>query len=629
MSLSSLKGNLISYDTETTGLNPWPSLVYKKYGMKPARPFAFAFGDQYGNHAYIRWEINPKNREVVPNKAEARWISDLLGDPKIRKVGHNISFDIRMTRLSGIKFDWTLVDDTMFIAHILTGGSFFTYALKPLAQKWLGIEEEDLDKLLASVRKARYPARKAGWAISNEETHGKEHVKSDLWLGDMKLCKAYALDDVDRVMLLFMGMSKILNKEPRLLEIYQTEINLMRKVYLAEARGVRVIPHRLDSLDRFYSEYGKRWEVEVNKHGGKGLNINSSQQLVKLFCVERGYTTRKRTDSGNPSIDAAELARLAKKDKLAKAILECKVSQSMLTKFIKPYRRFMAPQDGCMILHPNFHQIGPVTARFSCSDPNLEQVADEESAKKRADIGLRPREALGVRPNHVLYLPDYSQMEVWIFAFQARDEILMKALLSGEDIHTAVAKPIWGDMPDWEERLLYYRKKGKTLMFLKQYGGTAKAASELLECSREEAQEAIDDFDFKLPGVNRFIEKMSALAEKDGYIENPFGRIYAIDYKYSYKAVNYLVQGTCADILKRAMVRLHDYFNKNCQPTTRWLIPLHDELFIEVHKKDHSMALQKKIIEIMQADYKIVGLPRPLPVKLKISGDVWSNAKEQ
>jgi len=628
MPLTGLRGNILSYDTETTGLNPWNSVVYKKYGMKPARPFAFAFHDAKGNKAFIRWEVNPKNREVIPVKKEAKLLSDILGDPNIIKVGHNISFDIRMTRLSGIDFDWTQVHDTQFMARILTGGSLFSYQLKPLAKMWLGMDEEDLALLMKSVLQARRLGKKNGWAISNKETHGKEHVKSDMWLGDHNLLEVYGNGDSERTILIFLGMYKFFSEEPDLLEIYNTEIKLMRNVYRAETYGVRVFPDKLISLRKFYQDYCNKWKTEVNCNGGKGLNLSSPVQLVNLFCKQRKYVTKKRTDAGNPSVDAAELARLAKKDTLAKAILEYKAGESMLTKFINSYEKFMAPQKDFMVLHANFHQMGTNTARFSCSDPNLEQVAAEDSAKKKADISLRPREALGARPGHLIYLPDYSQMEVWVFAFQSQDKILMEALMSGQDVHAVVANLVWGFKPDYEENKKLYRKKGKTMMFLKIYGGTAKAAMDLMDCTRDEAQEAIDDFDIKFPGVNEFLDRMSRQAETQGYIKNAFGRQYYIDPHRSYIAVNYLVQGTCADVVKRAMNRLSKYFINHCEPSTQWLLPIHDELFIEVHKKDHSRLLQSKIIDLMQRDSNMVGVPIPLPVSMKVSDDYWSNAKE-
>ena len=174
MSLSSLKGNVIGFDTETTGLNPWNSAVYRKYSMNPARPFAFALKDIYGNKAYIRWEVDPMTRKVLRRAEDTRALSAILGDPSIAKVGHNVSFDIRMCRLMGIKVDWTRVHDTQFMAHVLTGGSLFSYALKSLARQWLEMENDKQMALEVSTKKARLEAKKKGWNISNEETHGKK-----------------------------------------------------------------------------------------------------------------------------------------------------------------------------------------------------------------------------------------------------------------------------------------------------------------------------------------------------------------------------------------------------------------------------------------------------------------------
>jgi DNA polymerase-1 len=513
------------------------------------------------------------------------------------------------------------------MAHILTGGSLFNYGLKPLAKEWLGMDDDDLSELMTSVKHNRLQGKKLGYAISNDQTHGKGYIKSDMWLGDKDLCKKYALQDTERTMLLYLGLNKEFKTEPKLYQVYLMEMQLMKVLYKMEGRGIRVFPEVLKKLEGFYKNYYTKWLQELEKLGCIGLNLNSPKQLVDLFCIKRGHSTKNRTDTGLPSVNAAELVRLSKNDILAKAVLECRTSESMLSKFVKPYTRFMARQNGVWVLHPNFHQCGTTTGRLSCSDPNLQQAAAEDSVKKRAEIGLKPREAIGPRPDCMWYLPDFSQMEVWVFAFLAKDQILMDALLSGQDIHMTVAKQVWGNMDDWEMNSKIYRKKGKTMMFLKQYGGTSKAASELMDCSRIEAQEAIDEFDYKLPGVSAFVNQMSAIAEQQGYIQNPFGRKYYIDFRYSYKAVNYLVQGTCAEIIKRAKIRIaEDKFL--IQKNAKLLMTLHDELIIELLKKDDSKRLVNKIIKLMQTDSSKIGIPVSLPITVKVTYDFWSNAKE-
>lgn len=631
MSLQSLKGPVIGYDTETTGLNPWKSAVYEKYGMFPARPFAFVFKDLHGNSAYIRWEVDPKTRKVIKIEKDVKAMSEILGDPKIVKVGHNLSFDIRMSRISGIKFDWTLVHDTQFLAHVLTGGSLFSYGLKALAFQWLEMENTSQKALEENTKKARQAAKKAGWNVSNEETHGvKECWRSDYWLADKELAKLYALDDLEMTMPLFVGLMEELEKNPSLKPVYDGEIAVMKELYRMEANGVNCFPEKLISLRKFYGEYSEKWKKEIEKYGAKNLNVNSPKQMVELFVKQRGNKVYNRTDSGAPSINNDELLRLSEKDPLAKAVLEYKAASSMVQKFINPYERFMAKDSNCWVLHPNFRQ-ATITGRLSCSEPNLQQVASPDSVKKKADIELKPREAMGPRMGHVWYLLDYSQMEVWLFAFQAKDQTLMKALLEGKDVHEAIGKQVWGHLPDWKPGKTIYRKKGKTTMFLKQYGGTAKAGAALFGCSRQEAEDIIDEFDRRLPGVSQYVDRKTRMAEKAGMIENVFGRRYYLEPRFAYKAVNYDIQGPCADMIKRAICRIGPLLRLHKSWEAKMVLTIHDELVIEVSKKS-SKKYGKDIVEAvkkeMQRDSEKVGLPIAIPVGCKITSTTWAEAKE-
>lgn len=631
MSLSSLRGKIIGYDTETTGLNPWASSVYAKHGMQPARPFAFAFYDAFGNAAYIRWEVEPTTRRVCVSARDVRAMSAILGDPSVVKVGHNISFDIRMSRLVGIKFDWTRVHDTQFLAHVLTGGSLFSYALKSLAMQWLEMDNRSQKDLEESTKKARVEAKKKGYKIANEETHGKKECwRSDYWLADPKLLKEYAIDDLRMTMPLYLGMRSELKKSPSLLPVYRGEIAVMKELYRMEAAGVNCFPEKLVSLRKFYQDYSNSWKKKIVSMGAGDLNVNSPKQMVELFVKKRGNKVYNRTDSGAPSIDNDELLRLSEKDPLAKAVLECKASESMILKFINPYERFMAKDKGCWVLHPNFRQ-ATITGRLSCSDPNLQQVASPDSVKKKADIELKPREAMGPKPGHVWYLLDYSQMEVWLFAFQSRDKILMKALLDDKDIHEAVGKQVWGHLPDWKPGKTIYRKKGKTTMFLKQYGGTAKAGAALFGCSRDEAQDIIDEFDRRLPGVNQYVERKTRMAEKAGMIENVFGRRYYLDPRFAYKAVNYDIQGPCADMIKRAICRIGPLLRKTKPWEARMVLTIHDEIIVEVSKKADKKYRSQIIAALrweMQQDSSKVGLPVQIPVGCKVTETSWAEAKE-
>jgi DNA polymerase I len=629
MSLSSLKGKLIAFDTETTGLNPWRSRIYKKHGMAPARPFAFAFCDSEGNTAFIRWEVNPKNRAIVPVKKDIKAMSEILGDPSIVKIGHNLAFDIRMARLSGIKFDWTKIQDTSILAHTLMGGvsGVFGFQLKPLCKEYFGFEDGDEKDLLESVRKARLAAKAEGWAISNKETHGEKYIKSDYWLGDRKLLEKYARQDTERTMLLYRGLIEQTKHLPGAFKVYsETEIPLLKAVYKMERTGIRAYPEKTESLRKFYENYVNSWRLKADKLGGKNLNLNSPKQLVEAF-QKAGAKLTKKTVNGNLSLDADELLKLSSTFPLAKAVLECKAGQSMISKFLNAYDR-LRTDGNPSIIRTSFHQTGTRTGRFSSSDPNFQQLASPDSVKKKADIPLKPREAFGPRDDCFWYMPDYSQMEVWVFAFAAKDPILTKALLAGKDVHEEVGKRIWGHLPDWKPGKTIYRKKGKTIMFLKQYGGGASAYMNFTGCSKSEAYEALDNFDLKFPGVNEFILKITEEVQEKGWIENVFGRVSSVEKSMAYTGVNYLIQGTCADIMKRAMVRVSKRFSRKYHNEAKLLLTVHDELAIEAPKRLLKSALGRDIISDMQTDSKQIGLPVPLPVAMKLTETTWAEAKE-
>ncbi len=631
MSLRSLKGKVIGYDCETTGLNPWNSLVYQKHGMRPARPFAFAFKDLFGNSAYVRWEVDPRSRMVIPVKRDIKDMSEILGDPSITKVGHNLAFDIRMTRLSGVKFDWTRIHDTAILAHILKGGvsGEFSFKLKVLGKAWLDIPDDDEKALMESVKEARHEAKDKGWKISTKETHGDQYIKSDYWLGDKELVKEYALTDVDRALGLYeLLMEAGKEQDPDALALYLgTELPLLRTVYRMEQKGIKCFPEKTESLYKFYMDYANKWRAKADEQGGEGINFNSPKQLVKIFCEDKGYETKNTTPAGKPSVDADELSRLAQTEPLAKSILECKAAESMVSKFLNSYERLRTWNE-VSIVHPSFHQTGTRTGRFSSSNPNFQQLASPDSIKKRADIPLRPREAFGPREGNYWLMADYSQMEVWVFAFAANDPILTKALMAGEDVHDSVGKRIWGTLPDFDKNRKAYRKKGKTMMFLKQYGGGPSAAKNLLNCNENEARKTIDEFDRALPGVNKFIKELTTKTERDRIVENVFGRASTVERGMAYTGINYLIQGSCADIMKRAMVRIDRLLRAKYKGDAYIVLTIHDELVIEASKRLSKKQLCRDIIEAMQKDSKLVGIPVPLPVSMKLTETTWAEARE-
>ncbi len=622
-----IKRGIVAYDTETTGLISAGN--FKRWGFYPARPFVYSFYDDEGNSAYIRWEVDPFTRRVRVNLKDFKALKMILEDPKIIKVGHNISYDNRMSLAIGTKVLGEL-HDTMYMAHVVTGGGMMSYGLKELGVEIAGYSNDDEKDLIEDVKKKRKVAKKKGWCIATKEFHGNKPHKADYWLADRELCKKYALCDAERTMIFYLAWYEQIMNDPNLKQVYQREMRLLPVVSRMENRGTRVFPEDLDRLRKWYENYRDKWQRVADKNGGKGLNPKSPLQMVKKFIDEKKYKPLSYTDAGNPQVNGDFLKHLAenKGDKLAKAILEFRGASHMITGFLNVYDRFRTEEGkNVWILHPNYRQCGPITGRFSCGDPNLMQVASPTTGRRRTEVTLRPREAFGPRPGYLWYLPDYSQIEVWLFSFLAEEKSMMKALMAGRDFHGAVAETVWGKHPEFKKDPAYYRKRAKLLMFCKLYGGGVGKVAYLTDSTKSEAAEFVADFDKELPGVSRFSQEMIDRVERGEKITNPMGRTYAINKRLAYRAVNYLIQGTAADILKEAMIRIDDLFEirwEGCQQR----LTLHDELAMGIPKEYHSKQLMREIIIEMQRDSSKVGIPVPLPVGMKIAKERWSKTIE-
>lgn len=620
-----IKSNVVSYDCETTGLISYGD--EKRWGHFPARPFAFSFFDEDGNSAFFRLEVDPFTRRVIPIKSVLNEIGAILGNKKICKVGHNLNYDIRMARLMAIPFAGP-IEDTLIMAHVVTGGAELSYQLKDLGVKYLDISKDDEIALEEATKKIRRKAKKLGWKIAEGEAFGKKPHKADTWMAPPELLEAYAVRDAERtIMAKMLWLDEIL-KDPQHARVYAREMRLFPIVGRMENRGARVFPEHLKILRKFYQAYMDKWRIEADKYGGKGMNFNSPPQLRQKFIKEKGYQPLKATGKGTPKVDGAFLQSIANRgDKLAKAVLEYNGGAKMINTFIEPYERFRVPEGKNWVLHPNYKQCGPVTGRFSCGEPNLMQVASPDGGKKRTEVELRPREAFGPRPGYIWYLPDYSQIEVWLFAYSAQEPAMIKALLSGHDFHGAIARQVWGDRPDFEKNWVHYRKRGKLIMFCKIYGGGAQAVADLLGCTKEEAAGFIQEYDSMFPGVRTFMKRMVNRVEREGKIYNPFGRVYYIDSRFSYKATNYFIQGSAADIMKEAMIAVDNVLKK--WPGSELLLTLHDELIPEIPLKFHCKKLMRQIVLAMQGDFhKPFNMPNPLPVSMKIATKRWSDTLE-
>lgn len=693
--------NTLIFDTETTGLWPWPSALRQRLGIYPDRPFMFIFTNLDGDTVSFRAEVNPHTRQVRYNKvqAELRWFKKLVSNPDMRVVMHHARFDKAMTIQNDIRANWQCrMHDTRIMARIANPTNEITYSLKPLAKKYLGIGDEDLLALKRELGRARRIAKAKDWAIATKETHGQHPAEADYWLPDLRsLVKTYGEMDGPRTAGLYRFYQKIFDHNKkfggRLWEVYNWELRTMRTAMDMERVGMTYLSEAGQDLKKHYADYMRSHRRSINWMGYKNLNLQSPKQMVELFIDKLGYEAEHETKGGKfenpqPKIDAEQLMVWARgsaagadvdgdaKDgcKLSRHVLEWKAGKKVI-EYIDSYEFFKCVRaDGSALLHPAWDSAGARTGRFSCHDPNTQQIASAETSRRHSHIRARQRECYGPRPGYVWYMPDYSQIEVWVFAFEANEASMKEALLSGSDFHLSTARAAWHDRNDfctcgrWKEveqemrrnkkfilvwdiektkhkkgcLIKWWRQRAKMILFSRLYGGGVEKIAFLIRCTKREAKRFIAEFNTNLPGVKTYMDDTIQRVRDTGVLVNLFGREYPIDRNLAYKAVNYQIQGSSAEIMKRAIVRVDEHLVKSYPGTwtrdeegyedylgSRVIGTVHDELISEIHKHDHSKRLMREIISLMQRDSHVVpNLPVPLPVGMKWTTTNWSEAKE-
>jgi DNA polymerase I-like protein with 3'-5' exonuclease and polymerase domains len=682
----------MAIDTETTGLDPWGKMGVDRE-VWPARPFMIQYCNEDGETGSIRWQVDAWTRRVFPSQESFDWLASWLSDDNIGKVWFNGQFDRRMLELSGLKVRGRM-DDALIAVHTVTPMEL-TYQLKPLCKKFLQISDDDQKALERSTVEARRKVHPHINAKAKDKPYDPdiakfkiaEETKADFWLADEDLCRMYGELDALRTMQLFLTAEHELSSpgNEKLKDIYNMEMELMDVLDGMERRGVRIDIDRMKEVQSYYQEIVEKYS-SILEEEATGLNPNSPKQLQLEFFRKRKYKPITysfdkaknkhpacihckglgcdicQNTGKNPKCDADFFSTIATKtvlddagneslvenDRLANAILYLSAADTMLG-YIKQYDQFKCYENGVWVLHPNYKQSGTKTGRLSAEQPNTQNVASDDSGKKRCNIQYRCREIFIPRPGYKFYIPDYSQIEVWLLFLRAGAGKVVSMLAKGGDAHQIVSNFVWGHLydatkakacedkdpktltPDEKKNLKTYkqsRKKAKNLQFCKIYGGGKAKIASMIGCKIQEAEAFINDYDERLPEVAGFMSDKVKQAKREGTTENAYGRRYIIDPNFAYRATNYDIQGSAADLIKRAMI----YVNRLCLEKYRgkvsMLLSIHDELMIEVKDEVDSNKTRKDIAEAMGRDYTIFNCPISFPVGMKIAKERWSESLE-
>ncbi len=581
------KAEVFAFDTETDGLD---TLTANLIGLS----FAIAPGEA----AYLPVAHDYLDAPAQLDRAHVlATLKPLLEDEKALKVGQNLKFDMSLLAryditLRGIAFD------TMLESYVLdsVGG------------------RHDMDSL-----SDRYLGHKT---VTFEEIAGKG--KKQLTFNQIALEQAapYAAEDADVTLQLHLAMWPQLKESAELLTVFnEIEMPLLPVLSHIERTGVLIDQSILATHSIELTKRLAELEIQAHELAEEPFNLASTKQLQAILYEKQKLPILKKTPGGAPSTNEEVLAELALDYPLPKVILEYRGLAKLKTTYTDKLPLMINPVSGRV--HTSYHQAVTATGRLSSSDPNLQNIP------VRNDEGRRIRQAFIAPEGYRIVAADYSQIELRIMAHLSQDEGLLKAFAAGEDIHRATAAEVFG-LP-LDKVTNEQRRSAKAINFGLIYGMSAFGLARQLGIPRGEAQRYMDLYFERYPGVLEYMERTRQQAASQGYVSTLDGRrLYLPDVSSSNgmrrkaaerAAINAPMQGTAADIIKRAMIEVDAWLQAQEKPLVRMIMQVHDELVFEVHESVIEESNQR-IRELMENS---MALAVPLKVDVGVGAN-WDEA---
>ncbi|HEM7526459.1 TPA: DNA polymerase I [Providencia rettgeri] len=582
------KASLFAFDTETDSLDTQEArLVGMSFAIEPGHAAYLPLG-----HDYLDAPVQLPLEEVL------EVMKPLLESEKILKIGQNLKYDAEVLENYGIELKG-IGYDTMLESYVLNSVA--------------GMGRHDMDSLAD-----RHLNHKT---VSFEEIAGKG--KKQLTFNQIALEEAanYAAEDADVTLLLHQALYPQLEAEPKLNHIFQNiEMPLVPVLVRMERKGVLIDANVLAAQSKVITARLAELEKEAFELAGEEFNLASPKQLQTILFEKLQLPVIKKTPSGAASTNEEVLEELALNHALPKLLLEHRSLAKLKSTYTDKLPLMINPRT--QRVHTSYHQAVTATGRLSSRDPNLQNIP------VRTEEGRRIRQAFIARDGYKVMAADYSQIELRIMAHLSQDKGLLTAFAEGKDIHKATAAEVFG-VP-LEQVTSDQRRSAKAINFGLIYGMSAFGLARQLGIPRGEAQRYMDLYFERYPGVLRYMENTRLQASEQGYVETLEGRrLYLADIKSSNgmrrkaaerEAINAPMQGTAADIIKKAMIAVDNWLQTE-KPHADMLMQVHDELVFEV-KESELERVQAQVQLLMEQSMK---LDVPLKVDVGI-GDNWDEA---
>ena len=542
------QAKLFALDTETDNLD-----------YMTANLVGISFALENGESAYLPLQLDYLGAPKTLEKTTAlTLLKPILENPTIQKVGQNFKYDLTIFARNGIDVQGVAFD-TMLESYVLN--STGRHNMDDLAKRYLGHQ-----------------------TITFEEIAGKG--KNQLTFNQIPLEKAakYAAEDADVTMKLQQVLWEKLSKEPTLEKLFkEMELPLLGVLSRMERRGVLIDSDALFLQSNEITNRLSELEEQAYVLAGQPFNLASTKQLQEILFDKLGLPVIQKTPKGAPSTNEEVLEELAFSHELPKVLVEHRGLSKLKSTYTDKLPQMVNPQTGRV--HTSYHQAVTATGRLSSSDPNLQNIPI------RNEEGRRIRQAFIAREGFTVVAADYSQIELRIMAHLSQDQGLINAFTQGKDIHRSTAAEIFGVALG--EVTSEQRRNAKAINFGLIYGMSAFGLSRQLGIGRADAQSYMDLYFKRYPGVQTFMYDIREKAKAQGYVETLFGRrLYLPDINSSNGmrrkaaervAINAPMQGTAADIIKRAMIQLDQKLQND--PDIAMIMQVHDELVFEVRSE--------------------------------------------